>query len=341
MLTSDAFIDEVATILLLSILGFCLAMLLTPIYTYYAYKYKLWKQPRTHDTNGQELKVIAKLRIKRTIPRMAGIITIVAVTAVTVAFNLDRQQTWLPLAALIGGGALGMIDDIINIKGLGGKVAGLRAPVKLALITFVATVAAWFFYFKLEYDTILVPFMGDVTLGWLLIPLFILVVISTGNAVNITDGVDGLAGGLLVSAYTAFGVIAALQGNYGIAAFCMTVVGALLAYLWFNIAPARFVMGDIGSFSLGTSLGVIAMLTDTLFLLPLICLVFVVEAGSSLIQILSKKFFHRKIFTAAPIHHHLEAGGWPKTKVTMRFWVIGQVCAAVGVALALIGGYVS
>lgn len=340
MFTSDAFIDEVATILLLSILGFCLAMLLTPVYTYYAYKYKLWKQPRTHDTTGQELKVIAKLRIKRTIPRMAGIITIVAVTAVTVAFNLDRQQTWLPLAALLGGGALGMIDDIINIKGLGGKVAGLRAPVKLALITFVASVAAWFFYFKLEYETILVPFVGDVTLGWLLIPLFILVVISTGNAVNITDGVDGLAGGLLVSAYTAFGVIAALQGNFGIAAFCMTVVGALLAYLWFNIAPARFVMGDIGSFSLGTSLGVVAMLTDTLFLLPLICLVFVVEAGSSLIQILSKKFFHRKIFTAAPIHHHLEAGGWPKTKVTMRFWVIGQVCAAIGVALALIGGYV-
>lgn len=340
MLTSDMFTHEVAIILLLSLIGFCLAMLLTPIYTYYAYKYKLWKQPRTHDTTGQELKVIAQLRIKRTIPRMAGIITIVAVTAVTVALNLDRQQTWLPLAALIGGGALGMIDDIINIKGLGGKVAGLKAPVKLGLITFVASVAAWFFYYKLEYETILVPFIGDVTLGWLLIPLFILVVISTGNAVNITDGVDGLAGGLLVSAYTAFGVIAALQGNYGIAGFCMTVVGALLSYLWFNIAPARFVMGDIGSFSLGTSLGVVAMLTDTLFLLPLICLVFVVEAGSSLIQILSKKIFHRKIFTAAPIHHHLEAGGWPKTKVTMRFWVIGQVCAAIGVALALIGGYI-
>lgn len=341
MLTSDVFTDQLASIFLLSILGFCLAMLLTPVYTYYAYKYKLWKQPRTHDTTGQELKVIAQLRIKRTIPRMAGIITIVAVTAVTVALNLDRQQTWLPLAALLGGGALGMIDDIINIKGLGGTVAGLRAPVKLALITVVASAAAWFFYFKLEYETILVPFVGDVTLGWLLIPLFILVVISTGNAVNITDGVDGLAGGLLVSAYTAFGVIAALQGNFGIAAFCMTVVGALLAYLWFNIAPARFVMGDIGSFSLGTSLGVVAMLTDTLFLLPLICLVFVVEAGSSLIQILSKKILHRKIFIAAPIHHHLEAQGWPKTKVTMRFWVIGQVCAAIGVTLALIGGYVA
>jgi len=339
MFTFEQFTNETTFMLLLSVFAFCLAMLLTPIYTYYAFKHKLWKRPRTHDTTGEELKVIAKLRIKRTIPRMAGVIIIAAVTVATLMWNLDRQQTWLPLAALIGGGALGLIDDVINIKGLGGTVAGLRAPVKLGLITIIASAAAWFFYFKLEYETILVPFYGDLTLGWLLIPLFILVVISTGNAVNITDGVDGLAGGLLVSAYTSFGVIATLQGNFGIAAFCMTVVGALLAYLWFNIAPARFVMGDVGSFSLGTSLGVIAMLTDTLFLLPLICLVFVAEAGSSLIQILSKKIFHRRIFVSAPLHHHLEAGGWPKTKVTMRFWVIGQVCAALGVILALIGGY--
>jgi phospho-N-acetylmuramoyl-pentapeptide-transferase len=175
----------------------------------------------------------------------------------------------------------------------------------------------------------------------LIIPLYSrFVVVSTGNAVNITDGMDGLAGNLLVSAYSAFGIIAALQGNFGIAAFCMTVVGALLAYLWFNIPPARFFMGDVGSFALGTSLGVVAMLTDTLFLLPLICLLFVVEAGSSLVQIFSKKVFHRKVFISAPLHHHLEALDWPKTKVTMRFWVIGQVCAALGVVLALIGGYI-
>ena len=143
-----------------------------------------------------------------------------------------------------------------------------------------------------------------------------------------------------MSAYGSFGVIALLQGNFGLAGFCFTVVGALLSYIWFNIAPARFVMGDVGSFSLGMALGVVAMLTDTIFLLPLICLVFVAEAGSTLLQILSKKLLHRKVFLAAPIHHHLEATGWPKTKVTMRFWIIGQVCGVMGIILALMGGYV-
>ncbi len=340
MFTLEQFTHETTTILLLSIFSFCVAMLLTPIYTHFAFKYSWWKRSRTHSTTGEELSVINKLRIKRKIPLMAGLVIVAAATLTTVLFNLDRHQTWLPLAALLGGGFVGLIDDIINIKGTGGKTAGLRAPVKFTMVTAVAAVAAWFFYYKLGYETIQVPFAGDFTLGWLLIPLFILVVVSTGNAVNISDGVDGLAGGLLMSAFGAFGVIAALQGNFGIAGFCMTIVGALLAYVWFNIAPARFIMGDVGSFSLGTSLGVVAMLTDTLFLLPLIALVFVAEAGSSLIQILSKKIFHRKVFIAAPIHHHFEATGWPKTKVTMRFWVIGQACAALGVILALIGGYV-
>ncbi|MBI5906552.1 phospho-N-acetylmuramoyl-pentapeptide-transferase, partial [Candidatus Saccharibacteria bacterium] len=232
------------------------------------------------------------------------------------------------------------IDDIINIRGKGGAVAGLRAPIKFGMITAVAFVAGLFFYYKLGYNTVQLPYFGDVALSWAIIPLFVFVVVGTGNAVNITDGVDGLAGGLLVSAYGAFGVIAALQGNFGIATFCMTVVGALLAYLWFNIPPARFVMGDVGSFALGTSLGVVAMLTDTLLLLPLICVIFVAEAGSVIIQIFSKKVFHRRVFISSPLHHHLEATGWPKTKVTMRFWVIGQVVAALGVVLALIGGYV-
>jgi phospho-N-acetylmuramoyl-pentapeptide-transferase len=340
MLTLEHFTQEATTIFTLGFLGFCIAMLLTPIYTYFAYKYKLWKQHRTHSTTGEVLEVISKLRIKRNVPLMAGLITLASVTAITLTLNLDRQQTWLPLAALLGGGVVGLIDDIINVRGGGGKVAGLRAPIKFAMITVVAALGAWFFYYKLGYTSVHIPFAGDIALGWWLIPLFVLVVVSTGNAVNITDGLDGLAGGLLMSAYGAFGVIAALQGNFGIAAFCFTVVGALLSYVWFNIPPARFFMGDVGSFALGTALGVVAMLTDTLFLLPLIALVFVVEAGSSLTQILSKKIFHRKIFIAAPIHHHLEALEWPKTKVTMRFWVIGQVCAAVGIILALTGGYI-
>lgn len=325
----------------LSLMAFSLSMLLTPVYTHFAFKHKLWKKSRTTSTNGDTLKVIARLRIHRQIPLMAGLVTVLAITIVTLFFNLNRQQTWLPLAALLGGGFVGLIDDIINVRGKGGGVAGLRAPIKFAMITAVATISAWFFYFKLGYDTVYVPFLGDVMIGWLLIPLFILVVVSTSNAVNISDGVDGLAGGLLVSAYGAFGIIAILQGNFGIAAFCATVIGALLAYVWFNIPPARFIMGDVGSFAFGTSLAVVAMLTDTLFLLPLIGLVFVAEAGSTLIQLLSKKFLHRRIFTAAPLHHHLEAGGWPKTKVTMRLWVIGQICATMSIILALIGGYIT
>jgi phospho-N-acetylmuramoyl-pentapeptide-transferase len=339
---NNAYTDEITMIAALSFLAFCIAMLLTPIYTYYAYKHKLWKKsvkPRTHSVSGEQLTVVNKQRIKRNLPRMAGLVTIVSVALVTLVFNLDREQTWLPLAALVGAGVVGLIDDIINVKGLGNGAGGLRASVKLALITLVGALGAWWFYFKLDLDTLHIPFLGSLAIGWLMIPLFILVVISTANAVNISDGLDGLAGGLLISAYAAFGVIALMQENFGIAAFCLTVCGALLSYVWFNIPPARFFMGDVGSFSLGTALGVVAMLTDTLFLLPIIGLVFVVEAGSSLLQILSKKFLKRKIFVAAPLHHHLEAGGWEKTKVTMRFWVIGQVCAVVAVVIALTGDY--
>lgn len=343
MITLEQFTQESTTIFSLGFLTFCIAMLLTPFYTYFAYRYKFWKKQRATSTTGEKLTVFTKLhadKFKRNIPTMAGMVMVISIGLITLLFNLDRQQTWLPLAALIGGGVVGLIDDIINIRGLGGGVKGLRSPIKFAMITAVAAFMAWFFYYKLGYTTVFVPFAGELSLGWLLMPLFVLVVVSTGNAVNISDGLDGLAGGLLTTAYGTFGVIAMLQANFGIAAFCFTVMGALLAYVWFNIYPARFFMGDVGSFALGTALGVVAMLTDTLFLLPIIALVFVVEAGSSLIQIVSKKLFKRKIFISAPIHHHLEAIGWPETKVTMRFWVIGQVCGALGLILALAGGYI-
>lgn len=334
-------LQEVITVFTLSFVAFCVAMALTPLYTHFAYKYEWWKQRRTHAATGEALKIINKLHTrKRNVPTMAGLIFIASVAIVTVFWNLDRQQTWLPLAALLGGGFVGLIDDIINVRGKGGGVAGLRAPIKFALIAGVAAVGAWFFYYKLGFTDLHVPFAGDVALGWLIIPLFTFVVVATGNAVNISDGLDGLAGGLLASAFAAFGIIAFLQGNFGIATFCMTVVGALLAYLWFNVEPARFFMGDAGSFALGTSLGVVAMLTDTLLLLPIIGLVIVAEVGSTLLQILSKKLFHRRIFIAAPLHHHLQAQGWPRAKVTMRFWIIGHVCAVLGLMLALLGGYI-
>lgn len=337
-------IGEISTIFLLGLVGFSLSMLLTPLYTFFAYKYKWWKKNRTEDIMGNKTPIFTKLhaaKIARNIPTMAGIVFIAAIAIVTVVFNLDRNQTWLPLFALLGGGAVGLIDDIINYRGLGGGVKGLRAPLKFAMITLVGLVCAWFFYYKLGFDTIHLPFPPyDLYLGWWIIPLFAFVVVATGNAVNITDGLDGLAGGLSVMSFAVFGIIALLQGNTAVAGFCFTVVGGMLAYTWFNIYPARFFMTDVGSFALGTSLGVVAMLTNTLFLLPIIAFVFVADTATSLIQILSKKFFKRKIFLSAPVHHHLEAIGWHESKVTMRFWIIGQISGAVGLVLAIVGGYV-
>jgi len=341
--TTVTLTDELTTTLLLSSAAFVLAMLLTPIYTSLAYRFKFWKKQRETSTTGEKLLVFVKLhkqKFERNIPTMAGIITVLAITIITLLFNLDRAQTWLPLAALIGGGAVGLLDDIINIRGQGVGVAGLRSSFKFIMITVLGLGLGWYFSVKLGYDVVHFPYIGDITIGWLMIPLFAFAVVATGNAVNISDGLDGLAGGLLAIAYGAFGVIAILQGHFILAGFCFTVLGALLSYLWFNIYPARFFMGDVGSFALGTSLGVVAMLTNTFFLLPIIGIIFVIEAGSSLIQIFSKKVFHRKVFISAPVHHHLEAIGWPETKVTMRFWVIGAVAAFAGILIAITGGHI-
>ena len=341
--TLGTMIEQLPHIMLLAVGGFLLATLLTPIYTFFAYRYKFWKKQRTTSTTGEELTVFNKLhanKFKRNIPTMAGMVFILSIVVITLLFNLDRGQTYLPLAALVGGAIVGLLDDIINLRSNGKGTAGLRSSIKFAMIAFLGLFLGWFFYYKLGVNSIYVPFVGDWTLGWWIVPIFAFAVVATGNAVNISDGLDGLAGGLLAISYMAFGVIALVQGQYILAGFTFTVVGALLSYLWFNIYPARFFMGDVGSFSLGASLGVIAMLTDSLFLLPIIGILFVVEAGSSALQIFSKKVFGKKIFLSAPIHHHLEASGWPETKVTMRFWVIGSVAAFIGILVALLGGHI-
>jgi len=340
-IVTQALNDALLRTFLLSVAAFAIAMFLTPLYTFVAYRYKFWKRQRTESTTGEALKVFTKLhanKFKRNIPTMAGVVFVLAIVIVTFFFNLDRRETWLPLAALAGGAIVGLIDDIINIRGGGKGVAGLRSSLKFLMITAIGLVLGWYFFDRLDVTMVTVPFVGEWHLGWLIIPLFAFAVVATGNAVNISDGLDGLAGGLAAIAFGGFGVISLLQGNALMAGFCFTVVGALLSYLWFNIHPARFFMGDVGSFALGTSLGVVAMLTDSLFLLPIIGLVFVLEAGSSLLQITSKRLFKRKIFISAPVHHHLEAIGWPETKVTMRFWVIAAVTAFVGVMVALAGG---
>ncbi len=331
--------DTFIRVMLFGVFGFLLAMALTPLYTTAAYKYKWWKQARTVAVTGEKATMYQKLHAEKhrsNIPTMAGIIFVTATALITIVGNLDRSQTWLPLAAMLGAGLVGLFDDILNIKTVNGGIAGLTARAKSFMIFMVSLVGGWWFFAKLDVTSITVPFMGELSLGWLIIPLFVLVVISTANAVNISDGLDGLAGGLAVIAFSTYALIALLEGEVGIAAFCMTIVGALLSYTWFNIFPARFFMGDSGSFALGTALGVVAMLTDTVLLLPIIGFVFVIEAGSSMLQIASKKLRGgKKIFKIAPIHHHFEASGWPETKVTMRFWLIGVISSIVGIIIYL------
>ncbi len=333
--------NTLVRVLLLGFAAFILSMLITPIYTSLAYKGKWWKQQRTDAWAGGKAEVYKQLHAekhKRHIPTMAGLIFVMSIATVTILFNLSRSQTWLPLAAMLFSGLIGLIDDWLNIRGGGKGIAGMQAKIKFALHSLVALVGGWWFYAKLDVSSVQVPGMGQVHIGILVIVLFWFVVIATANSVNITDGLDGLAGGLLASSFGAYALIAGIEGKYALAAFCMAVVGALLSYTWFNIFPARFFMGDVGSFALGTALGVIAMQTDTIFVLPIIGIVYVAETGSVIINRLSKKLRSgKKVFRSSPIHHHFEAIGWPETKITMRFWIIGQVAAVLGLVVFLLG----
>jgi phospho-N-acetylmuramoyl-pentapeptide-transferase len=340
----DSISGEMFYNLILALGAFLLAMFLTPIYTFFAYKYKFWKKQKKTTLTGDALPVVTKLhahKFKRVFPTMAGVIGLITVGVVTWICNMDRGQTLLPLAGFIGGGVIGLVDDAINIFGSGKGAAGLRAPVKFAMMIALGLALGWFMAIKLEWTSVMIPFVGAWNIGVVgFILLFAFAVVATSNAVNISDGLDGLAGGLSLIAYGAFGVIALFQGQWMLAGFCFTVVGWLLSYVWFNVPPARFMMGDTGSVALGAGLGVVSMMTNSIFLLPIIGVMFVIEAGSSLLEIFWKKVFGHKLFIAAPIHHHFEAKGWGEAKIVMRFWVIAGIFAIIGVFLAAAGGII-
>lgn len=326
-----------------ALLAFIVSIVLTPLYTHLAYRYQWWKKPRRNAVTGEKAPVFYKLHAskhRRHIPTMAGIVVLLAVSLVTLGINLDRRETWLLVAGLFFFGGLGLADDISNVFLLADKRGGLKPRAQLLALVLFAGAAAWWFFYKLGYSAVTLPWVGPLELGWLYLPLVVAAVVSTSKSVSVTDGLDGLAGGLLAIAFTIFAIIALLQGNAKIAIFCATVVGAMLSYTWFNIYPARFFMGQTGSTALGAALGMVALLTDSLALLPIIGGVFVLEAGSSLAQIISKKVWKRKILLSAPIHHHFEAIGWPETKVTMRFWVLGGILGALGLMVAISGGLV-
>lgn len=333
-----SFVPILIKLFILTGSAFLISLLSTPFLTYFLYRYKFGQQIKKYAITGEAAKIYAKLHKEKAFtPTGGGILIWLPTAIITYFLNLSRAETWLPLASLIASGLLGGLDDILNVTGFGLK-KGLGFLQKIILQLIIALIGAWWFYYKLGFSIIHIPGFGNFEIGWLYIPLFILVILSTTNAVNITDGLDGLAGGCLMTSFGAYGVIAFVQGHLGIAGFCCTIIGALLAFLWFNIYPARFFMGDTGSLALGTTLGVIAMLTNSVLVLPIIGFVFVIETLSVIIQLLSKKLRKgKKVFKSAPIHHHLEAIGWPEPKIVMRFWIISGVFAILGLIIGLIG----
>jgi len=337
-------------ILFLSTLAFVCAFALTPALTHFLYKYKLGKKIRS---NG-ETPIFTKMHAhKAGTPTMGGLLVWVTVLIFSLLFfylakifptdflkNLDfltRSETLLPLGALVATALVGLFDDWLDVRGkgiLGG--GGLTISYRLLVYTIIAIFVALWFYFKLDWTVLHVPFLGNFEIGWWYIPFSIFVIVATSFSVNEIDGLDGLAGGTLLASFLAYGVIAFAMARYDLATFCGIIVGSLLAFLWFNIMPARFYLGDTGAMSLGVTLGIIAMLTNYVLLLPIIGLLFVVEALSVIIQLSSKKFLGRKVFLSAPIHHHFEALGWPEPKIVMRFWVIAGITTVIGLILFLL-----
>ncbi|MFH1253156.1 MAG: phospho-N-acetylmuramoyl-pentapeptide-transferase [Candidatus Uhrbacteria bacterium] len=340
---------ELVRILVLTFLAFIVAVAVTPAWTRILYKYKLGKRIR----DDGDTPIFSMFHAKKAgTPTMGGVIIwgVVLALAIILAYCaqwfpntwlsqfsfLTRSQTLLPLGALIASALVGLVDDYLNIRGIGAKGGGLRMRHRFLIFLIIAIIGALWFTLKLDWNLLHVPFLGDFDIGWWYFPFFVFVVVATAFSVNETDGLDGLAGGTLMTSFGAFAIIAFAQGKYDLAVFCGVIIGALLAFLWFNINPARFFMGDTGSMALGVTLALVALLTNSALLLPIIGLVFVIESVSVIIQLVWKKLFHHKLFLSTPIHHHFEAVGWPEPKIVMRFWVISIITASLGTSLVLL-----
>lgn len=341
---------NVVRVIGIATITFLVAVGLTPLLSKILYKYRFGKSIR----NSGNTPVYSKLHIsKEGTPVGGGIIIWGTVLLLAVVFwaadaaldaawaarmnFLTRPQTLLPLGALVASAVVGLVDDYLNVRKIGPSGGGLRMSHRLWIYTIVAAFGAYWFYVKLDWSIIHVPGVGDFEIGWWYVPLFMLVIVSTAFSVNEADGLDGLAGGILLFCFGAYTALAFAIGRYELAMFCAAIGGALLAFLWFNVYPARFFMGDTGAMSLGTTLGIIAMLTNSALVLPIIAFPLVAESASVIIQVFSKRVLKRKVFLSAPIHHHFEGLGWPETKVTMRFWIVAAVSAGIGLVIGLLG----
>lgn len=328
-----------------AVLAFVVGILITPTISDFLYTHKLWKKKNVSiTTDGQEAIITQKLHndeVRKT-PRMGGVVVwgSVLITAILLIIFTDlsflnRSQTWIPFAVLLGMSLVGLIDDYLvcqeNHKG-----QGLPLRFRILLVAVSGLAIAFWFYFKIDVTTIHIPFSGAFTLSPELFILFFVFVITGTYAGGVIDGIDGLAGGVFAIIFGAYSVIAFSMGMGDLAAFCLAITGALCAFLWFNIPPARFFLSDTGTMGLTTALATIAFITDTLLLLPILAFPLVISVLSDIIQILSKKIRNKKVFLVAPLHNHFQALGWPPYKVTMRYWIVTIMSALIGVIVVLL-----
>jgi len=347
---------DIVKIFVPTTIAFIIGILITPILSNYLYKNKMWKKKSVVvATDGGTASITQSLHKdeEKKTPRMGGVVIWASAVITIILFWLEaivdgvvmeklnflsRNQTWLPIFTLIIGALIGLIDDYMSVtENYDQKAGGLSSKKRLLAVFIIALIGAWWFYAKLDVTQIYIPFVGVWEAGWLFAVFFVLVMLGTYSG-GVIDGLDGLSGGVFGIIFSAYGLVAFMQNQIDLAAFCFVLVGGLLAFLWFNIPPARFYMSETGTMALTITLVVVAFLTKQVLILPIIALPLVISSGSSIIQLLSKRFRNgKKVFLVAPLHHHFQALGWPATKVVMRYWVIGIICAAMGIIIALVG----
>ncbi len=339
-----------------ALLSFFIGLLITPSISNILYSRRMWKNRSRSAANKDvvtpEFQKIHNHQGETSTPRIGGVIVWLSVLITTLLLSinsfvfpsklniklnfLSQNQTLLPLFTLIFASIVGLVDDLLQIYSKNIQFSdGLNRRLRVLIVLFLGSIGAWWFFFKLQTVTVHVPFWQDVNLGLSFIPFFIIVMLAVFSG-SVIDGIDGLAGGVMASSFGAYMIIAFVHHQIDLAAFCAVITGGILAFLWFNIPPARFYMGETGMLGLTVTLSIIAFLTNSVLVLPLIAFPLFITSLSVIIQRISKVYFNRKVFIVAPLHHHFEALGWPSYKVTMRFWIISFVFALIGAMIAII-----
>ena len=346
-------------VLLPAVVSFVIGILISPYVIRVLLHYKIWKKKNISKAiDGTEAIITATLHNdeEKKLLRMGGIVIWFSVFMTVLIFwifskiyptdfteklvFISRNQTWLPLMGMFVGAFVGGIDDILVSRlktNLGTYVGGgLSFPMRLGAVAAMGLFAGLWFYLKLGVTSVYVPFYGFFHIGGLLFVIFFVITTVALFSTSVIDGIDGLSGGIFSSIFSAFGAIAFMHHQFDISALCFVIAGGILAFLWFNIPPASFMMGETGIMAILLALSVIAFLTNSVLYLPIIAFPLVVTSSSVILQLLWKKFLKRKLFLVAPLHHHFEAKGWPRQKIVMRYWIVSYICALLGVITSLV-----